>query len=371
MPEPGSPGQGEDLPRLAGELRGARGDALEPRGAQALEERDRAHLVRGHARVHYRDRAAIPAQRSQSGNHGAHERPQERQRPSVGDSTSTRSRATTRAAAASSSAARAVDRDAARARVLEREPAEDARLAPRLLRVLERGAAKASRVEQEVEVRPGDAVAGERERERGEQLEAVLVDGRVDERPRVREGEAAPALGETALHRLEAEVQGLQGLDGEPALEGPLPERDAVPRGERGVEVARVVDAEVRQARADPRLVDDPVAAEARRGAGRAARARPGRAPGSATPQPSPARTPTWPRSTSPKRPARPAIWASSHGRRSRRASPSNFVVSAKSSVSQGRFTPCPRTSVATQTSAAPERKRSISSRREASGIAP
>ena len=92
---------------------------------------------------------------------------------------------------------------------------------------------------------------------------------------------------------------------------------------------------------------------------------------GSATPHPSPARTPTWPRSTSPKRPARPAIWASSHGWRSRRASPSNFVVSAKRSVSQGRLTPCPSTSVATQTSAARVRKRSISSRREASGIAP
>ena len=50
-------------------------------------------------------------------------------------------------------------------------------------------------------------------------------------------------------------------------------------------------------------------------------------------------------------------------GRRSARAptaagraadSPSNFVVSAKSSVSHGRLTPCPSTSVATQTSAAP-----------------
>ncbi len=84
-----------------------------------------------------------------------------------------------------------------------------------------------------------------------------------------------------------------------------------------------------------------------------------------------PARTPTCPRSTRPKRPALPAICAISQGRRSRRSSPSNFVVSAKRSVSHGRFTPCPRTSVATHTSAAPERNRSISSLLDASGIAP
>ena len=53
----------------------------------------------------YHARAAIPAQRSQSGDHGAQDRPHERQRPIVGDSTSTRRRATTRSAAASSSAA--------------------------------------------------------------------------------------------------------------------------------------------------------------------------------------------------------------------------------------------------------------------------
>ena len=41
----------------------------------------------------------------------------------------------------------------------------------------------------------------------------------------------------------------------------PLARRDAVPGGERGVEIARVVDAEVGQPRPDPRLVDDPVAA--------------------------------------------------------------------------------------------------------------
>jgi hypothetical protein len=72
-----------------------------------------------------------------------------------------------------------------------------------------------------------------------------------------------------------------------------------------------------------------------------------------------------------PEAPGRPAICAISHGSRSRRSLPSNFVVSAKSSVSHGRLTPWPRTSVAAQTSARPAMKRSISSRRDASGIAP
>ena len=39
----------------------------------------------------------------------------------------------------------------------------------------------------------------------------------------------------------------------------PLARRDAVPRAERGVEVAGVFDPEVAQPRADARLVDDPV----------------------------------------------------------------------------------------------------------------
>src|SRR6188472_2932487 len=58
--------------------------------------------------------------------------------------------------------------------------------------------------------------------------------------------------GEPAADRLER-------LDGEPALVGPLARCDAVPRAERGVEVARILDSEVAQPRADPRLVDDPV----------------------------------------------------------------------------------------------------------------
>ena len=77
-----------------------------------------------------------------------------------------------------------------------------------------------------------DAVAGKRERERGEELSPSSSTGALTSvHVSVRE---APALRQTALHRREAEMQGLQGLDGEPALERPLPERDAVPGRERG-----------------------------------------------------------------------------------------------------------------------------------------
>ena len=53
---------------------------------------------------------------------------------------------------------------------------------------------------------------------------------------------------------------GRERLDGEPALVRPLARRNAVPGGERGVELARVVDAEVGEPRPDARLVDDSVA---------------------------------------------------------------------------------------------------------------
>ena len=182
---------------------------------------------------------------------------------------------------------------------------------------------------------------------------------------------AAAALGQAPLDGVEPQPDRLQRLDREPALVRPLAQRDAMPGDERGIEVARIVDAEIGEPRADPRLVDDAVARSARRGAGRAAREPTRRAPG----RPSPSRARRGRRrgrarrGRSGRRGRRSA--ASSHGSRSRRDSPSNFVVSAKSSVSQGRLTPWPRTSVATQTSAAPVRKRSISSRRDDSGMAP
>ena len=144
-----------------------------------------------------------------------------------------------------------------------------------------------------------------------------------------------------------------------------------MPGDERRIELQRVVDAEVGELRPNARLVDDAVAevpagerdVRLERRLDELRFARPPAEPGEHADVARARRGRTAPRG--------PAICASSHGRRSRRSSPSNFVVSAKRSVSHGRLTPWPRTSVATQTSAAPVRKRSISSRREDSGIAP
>ena len=183
--------------------------------------------------------------------------------------------------------------------------------------------------------------------------------------------ETPAALAKAPLDDGEPATERLQRLDREPALVRPLARRDAMPGGERGIEVARVVDAEVGEPRPDPRLVDDAVAAmplreqdvrlerllddlrvgvrprHAGEHADVAALDEP-EAPGAAGDL-----------RELPRQQVAPLD------------SPSNFVVSAKSSVSQGRLTPWPSTSVATVTSAAPPRKRSISSRREASGIAP
>ena len=90
----------------------------------------------------YHDRDAIPAQRSQSGNHGAHERPHERQRPIVGDSDLDAEPRDDARGGGLLERRGPLDRDPADVRVLEREPAQDARLATGLLGVLERRAAQ-------------------------------------------------------------------------------------------------------------------------------------------------------------------------------------------------------------------------------------
>ena len=95
--------------------------------------------------------------------------------------------------------------------------------------------------------------------------------GALIELPRVLEREPAVALGEPPLDRGEPAADRAQRLDREPALVGPLARRDAVPGGERGVEMPRVVDAEVGEPRPDARLVDDAVAEVPRREARRAA----------------------------------------------------------------------------------------------------
>ena len=141
-----------------------------------------------------------------------------------------------------------LDRDAADARVLEGEPAQDRRDAPRLLGLVERRVAQAGRVEQELEQVALVAVAGDGEGEHAEDLGAVRVDRGVGELPRVLEPEAPTALAEVPLDDREPPADRLQRLDREPVLVRPVARRDAVPRGERGVEVARVVDAEVAEA---------------------------------------------------------------------------------------------------------------------------
>ncbi len=76
--------------------------------------------------------------------------------------------------------------------------------------------------------------------------------------------QAAAALGEPTLDRLKPQSQRLQRLDREPALERPLAQRDTVPGDERGIQMHRIVDAEIRELRPDARLVDravPPVAA--------------------------------------------------------------------------------------------------------------
>ena len=239
--------------------------------------------------------------------------------------------------------------------VLEREPAQDARRARSLLGVLERGVAQAARVEQPGEHRPLRPVAGDGERERREQLDVVLVDRRVDELPdllerracgRARAGAAAPHRAGRAAAR---STRRRASRPSPTAAARPCATREA-PAGE----LLRRLDGEILEPRPEPGRVDHRGSPCGRPGAARAGRAPSGRAPGRRSPRRSRVSTPTWPRSTRPKRPARPAIWAISHACRSRRSSPSNFCVSAKRSVSQGRLTPCPSTSVAQQTARLP-----------------
>ena len=126
-------------------------------------------------------------------------RPHERQRPSVPSRTSTARRRTTRCGRGLLELRGPLDRDSADAGVLQREPAQDGGDAARLLRLLERGVAQPSRVEQELQQRPLCPIAGDGEREHAEKLGAVRVDRRVDELPRVLEAEAAPSLAQVTL----------------------------------------------------------------------------------------------------------------------------------------------------------------------------
>src|SRR5436305_1610771 len=72
-----------------------------------------------------------------------------------------------------------LDRHTRDSGVLEREPAQDRRLARRLLRLLEPGRLQPGRIEQPADDGRLGIVARERARERAEQPEPVLVDRRL------------------------------------------------------------------------------------------------------------------------------------------------------------------------------------------------
>ena len=191
--------------------------------------------------------------------------PQERQRPIVGDSTSTRSRATTRAAAASSSAAaRSIVTpptpgycSANQRRMLASRPACSASSsdAPRSRAVSRR----------KRELRPRDAVAGDRERER---RRGARGRPRRPARSRASTCRRARACARArASRRWTASSRSRSGWSDSTASQlsmRPLAKRDAVPRGERGVELRRGSSTpRSDELRPDPRLVDDAVAAVA------------------------------------------------------------------------------------------------------------
>ena len=104
------------------------------------------------------------------------------------------------------------------------------------------------------------AVARDGERQEAEQLGTVRIDGGVRKPPRVVELELPSTLAQVPLDDRQAASERLQGLDCEPALVRPLARRDAMPRAEGGIEIARIVDAEIAEPRPDPRLVDDAIA---------------------------------------------------------------------------------------------------------------
>src|SRR4029079_1570509 len=124
---------------------------------------------------------------------------------------------------------RALDRHAADTRVLEREPSQDRRYASGLLCFLEPRVAEPRRVEQELEQRPLGTIARDGEREHAEELRSVGIDRGIREAPGVVEPEVPPSLAKVPLDDGESTAERLERLDGQPALGGPLPPRDAMP----------------------------------------------------------------------------------------------------------------------------------------------
>ena len=192
----------DNLTRLACQLAGGRGNSFEAGLTGACEQRNRTELVRGHEEFisrTSRDPGAPVAQR------------EPRRAGAAARATATDRRRLDLDPEARNDARGGgflqrrgpIDRDAADARVLEREPAQDARLTPGPLGFLERGSPEAGRVEQEHQLRAGKAVSRDCEREGREELEVVLVDRGVHELPGVLERERPAALGQPPLDGLQ------------------------------------------------------------------------------------------------------------------------------------------------------------------------
>ena len=264
------------------------------RRCAAREERDRPELVRRHGEFISRARTRSRAQRSQSGNHGAHERPHERQRPIVGDSTSTRSRATTRSAAASSSAAaRSIVTpptpgywSANQRRMLASRPACSASSsdAPRRRAVSSRNVSCGRATRSPAMARASVASSSS----------AVLVDRRVDELPRVLERQPAAALGKPPLDGVRA-AAGCGCSDSTASQLSCAHSRSATRchAASAASRSARIVDAEIGRAAVGSAPRRRRGTRDGRRAARRAARAPTRRARRRRSPQPSPASTPT------------------------------------------------------------------------------
>ena len=219
----------------------------------------------------------------------------------------------------------ALDRDAADIRVLEREPAQDARGTRRLLGILERGVAQAVRVEQPRSTgrwarSPATASASVASSSALSSSTGALTSFQVCSSDRL-----AAALPQPPLHGVEPDEQGpIDSTESQPSVAHGAARRVCHARSAAG-ELRGLLD------RRDPRAAGGSAPCRrrgsrcGRREAARAAFSADSTSSGSACAQTIPVRTPTWPRSTSPKRPARPAICAISHACRSRRSSPSNF----------------------------------------------
>ena len=201
-------------------------------------------------------------QRSQSVAHGAVREPQARQRPIVGSSISARSSWTTRAAAVSSSAAAfSIVTPATPGYCSANQRRIDAsRAACSASRRLAAPSRCGSRIH--ADDRALRLVAGERARERAEQVEPVLVDRRLHELPHVGELEP-PAAWRSASRTASRRASSGGSTRPEPALDAPVAQRGVAPRVERRLELVDARHVQVGELRAQPAGVDDAVAAVA------------------------------------------------------------------------------------------------------------